>query len=1364
MGRHLSAHMGKKNVLGGDDESNSKAGATMSTPGGGTGHGLGVEQKVAAADNKSRLQAEPPIPADTSCFSTALLTWIWPFIRKGADLTYALTDEDVPQLPPGFEGFRERASGAVDQVGSEVKVSVLSICWDLFGWEVVVGFVLSFFHGLTVTVARPLLLREIIAEVDRDLDQAFFLTGMLGVTLLCEGVLACTLKHVLGERLGAQFVMTACSLLQRKALKLENKSAGSQASMISTDVVQVFEMLKFMGWVPSAFVSLIGGTAVVVFTIGEAGLIGMSVIGLVIIISFVIAKRNNALRGPLLALTDTRSSLVTHVVEGIKAIKLNVWELDYEKMILGTRTDELEVVKTVQTSQFVGVQLGRAAPALAACFSFVYVGMIKQDELEAQDVFASLTVFMSLRVAIIMIPLSLTMAGMVQGSFERIDRFLNLNDAQLFAAPEDQSTLVEIRDADFSYGITDAAAAAKSAKAAEELNDVENALQLGPVKSSRDVALQDVNLKITKGSLTAVVGSVGSGKSSLLSAILSELELCKGSCKVDRSSVGYTPQSSFVVHGSIMENVTMGTAFDADRFDKVAQATCLKEDLENMVDGMNTEIGERGVTLSGGQQARVAIARAVYGKPSLLLLDDPLAAVDFKVANHIMEHGVLPYTKAGGTIVMVMNQLHLLSNFDCIIHVKDGRIVETGTYSDLMTAGGAFRDLLDELNVGALKIETVEDGGTLYSPRRKKALNEEPAIQLVQAEKKATGDVNDKVMHHYIRAAGYGVAISGISVCFIAYGFMLFGDRWLAEWVTKEAQGDDVDNDFYGSIYLGTNFFFCLFSLLCSFILIFGGIRAGRNIHADIISKLLHTPLSFFESNPSGRILSRLVTDMATVDMYQIGFTDAMLTFAITTFVVCLQICLIMPLATAIMVFAFGIFVLQAVAVERTSRQVKRMANNRTSGMLTTFSESVTGRASISAMQMDDFFTDRFDKDLERYAQGIFVAGSMGNWSMLISFFSAFMIAVPTAFVMLAYHEEIDTALLGLALTYLLSLPYFLQQVAFILNIFLGNLTSLERLLQYTDKALPQEPEWFKESDPEASSWPTKGEIRFTQVTLRYQPSLPPALDNLDLVLKGGQKTGVIGRTGAGKSTVMSCLFRLVDPVSGTVHIDGKNICEIGLHTLREAMRIIPQHPLLMSGTVRNNLDPFKCREDQELLVVLAKVGLDSELLDTEIGQGASALSSGERQLLTFARVLLSDAKIICMDEPTSNIDAKTDEFVQKVVREEFVGRTVITIAHRLQSVIDYDNIAVMQKGKLAEFGSPMELLSDQNSHFSSMLSSLGAETASKLKIAASRAHQAHKVGITPMKSIDLNSPSSTMEIQPADLVDAKIDSKQEQL
>merc|ERR1712086_1139396 len=217
----------------------------------------------------------------------------------------------------------------------------------------------------------------------------------------------------------------------------------------------------------------------------------------------------------------------------------------------------------------------------------------------------------------------------------------------------------------------------------------------------------------------------------------------------------------------------------------------------------------------------------------------------------------------------------------------------------------------------------------------------------------------------------------------------------------------------------------------------------------------------------------------------------------------------------------------------------------------------------------------------------------------------------------------------------------------------------------------------------------------------------------------------------------------------------GKNICEIGLHTLREAMRIIPQHPLLMSGTVRNNLDPFKCREDQELLVVLAKVGLDSELLDTEIGQGASALSSGERQLLTFARVLLSDAKIICMDEPTSNIDAKT---------EEFVGRTVITIAHRLQSVIDYDNIAVMQKGKLAEFGSPMELLSDQNSHFSSMLSSLGAETASKLKIAASRAHQAHKVGITPMKSIDLNSPSSTMEIQPADLVDAKIDSKQEQL
>jgi len=689
----------------------------------------------------------------------------------------------------------------------------------------------------------------------------------------------------------------------------------------------------------------------------------------------------------------------------------------------------------------------------------------------------------------------------------------------------------------------------------------------------------------------------------------------------------------------------------------------------------------------------------------------------------MLQRAVMPYVRRGGTCVMALNQLHLLGNFDHVVVLGDGGVQEQGSYAQLMQSEGELHRLITSLEISEVDLGegSSPKNGAVDETTKMEAVEEEKGkSELSKEEKGNTDAVSSKVVLDYVKAAGYPRVIFSLVLCACAYGLMVFQDRWLAKWVEESQDDPNLDNTVYIWVYVGANLLFVVCMVLSSFGFAYAGHHAGLNLHSDVLARLLRAPVSFYEVTPSGRILSRMISDIANVDQNLIGFFDAACNFVFTLLALFILIIVIVPIVAVAVIVSIMMYGMAFTAADRTNRQVKRLANNRMSAVMASVFESSQGRLLINSSGCQHWFTARFDTALNNYSQAAFISAALVHWSMNLAYFVTFIIACATSVLVVYQRDTIGASTAGLALTYSFVIPFFLQMLSFCLTLLMMYLTALERLLQYsgTDSIVPQEPPWEHAEEGGASPkhadssdvgiWPTKGAIEFEDVSLRYREGLPPALNGLSLAIHGGEKVGVVGRTGAGKSSMMMCLFRINDPFAGRVRIDGRNIQTLGLHTLRKAMGIIPQHPLLLAGTIRYNLDPFNKQDDAALVKCLGRVGLSADVLDTDVGEAASSLSAGQKQLITFARVLLSDAKIVCMDEPTSSIDAETDEAIHRMVEEEFRGRTVVTIAHRLHSVMTYDRIAVLGAGKLLEVGSPQELLAITEGHFASMARSMG--------------------------------------------------------
>eukprot|EP00471_Norrisiella_sphaerica_P008681 CAMPEP_0184506154 /NCGR_PEP_ID=MMETSP0113_2-20130426/53352_1 /TAXON_ID=91329 /ORGANISM="Norrisiella sphaerica, Strain BC52" /LENGTH=1408 /DNA_ID=CAMNT_0026895859 /DNA_START=1010 /DNA_END=5236 /DNA_ORIENTATION=+ len=976
--------------------------------------------------------------------------------------------------------------------------------------------------------------------------------------------------------------------------------------------------------------------------------------------------------------------------------------------------------------------------------------------------------------------------------------------------------------------------------------------------------LRNIGLNVPRGTKVAIVGSVGSGKSSLLHGLLGDL-VTSAQTKVSRTqSCGWVPQKAYVLSATIRDNILMGRPFDQKRFDWAIWAAAMTRDLSLLPHGISTEIGERGTTLSGGQQQRLAIARAIYGMPDLLVMDDPLAAVDSRVSETIFERCVQDYVKteeecnmregkdeedtagmgpdndqlrgkrgarqsaAGASdeskkikrgeseidvnrmlsgrqqrrsVVMALNQVHFLDRFDWVVCLENGSIVDQDSYHNMVKRGhpgfmkllssqqGTRNDDLDEkcLESGALeekylskerngedyveaKLEGCQEKGcqqtqkgsdaetekekrketcqrtqqrqansdsvTIMGVEEEKEPSTGPEMQdkrrchknekaagaeeaeggkLVEDEKVQQGAVTSDVIVTYIKSMGVSFVVLCAVVLCLAYAAFVFNDVWLAMWASESPESRSR-NLFFIGIYIASSIGHVALILLMSCLMAIGGVRASHVLHKQILERVIKAPTKWFQETPSGRIMSRFSSDLSVVDVRLALFIDNYLQIGAIIFVLLATMCVTIPPVTGFVAIGMSLYSLQVLAVDRSNREVRRIVNNAMSPLLTNFSETAHGRLLTQTMGLQSYFLDRHLKFTDKFTSASLASYALISWGRHASNVSSFIISLATALLVILQRDLYTEAQVSLALTYAFLVPYFLMVQSMNASFISVGFTSLERVLEYKSHEIPQEKEWRRKDDPTPDVWPLKGQIEFDEVALVYREGLPPAIKGVSFAIKAGKTCGVVGRTGAGKSSLVVSLFRIVERSGGRILVDGKDIGTLGLQTVREALSIIPQQPLLLQGTVRHNLDPFDECSEKEIQQALVDVGLSPSIVDSEVGPGGSYLSAGERQLISFGRALLSKAKIIVMDEPTANIDINTDDQIQRIVREKFKGSTIITIAHRLSTIIDYDMVLVMDAGKVAEYGPAAQLLQLPEGILTSMVNSAGEKAAQKLR------------------------------------------------
>ena len=829
-----------------------------------------------------------------------------------------------------------------------------------------------------------------------------------------------------------------------------------------------------------------------------------------------------------------------------------------------------------------------------------------------------------------------------------------------------------------------------------------------------DVTLKDINIVIKPGEILGIIGEVGSGKSSLLQAILNCLILlnpkdCDG-IHIN-GKVGYAAQIPWIQNDTIKNNILFFKKYDPDKYDEILEKCQLKYDLDNFEGKDLTEIGEKGVNLSGGQKVRVSLARTVYSDPDIYLFDDPISALDANIGKKIMKDLIVKYLN-GKTRVVVTHALQYLKYMDRIIYMKNGRIEWEGSFKEIQKQ--EFFSSMKKLS--KLNNETsMNDSGSKEKENQNTvkqiSSSGREIIKIIKEEDEEIGSVKMGVYLDYSRYLGGQLFLLMIIFIMSMWQANKGGsDLWLAYWSKPENQEESQNEKkskwiFFG-VYCALNLSSVFFIFLRIYLLTVGIIRLGRYLHKDMIVKLVRAPINLFhETIPRGQIFNRLSKDLDSLNfsIFSVGDTLVCFLSCIGSFVLCAIYDIYSILYMPIVLFV-GYFITKFYLIG--SRPLTRLEAISRSPILNTISETIPGYASIKAFQKEEDYCEKYYSKINDCFNINICLRGINMWLQemfkFLSIFYLIYLVTRTCF-----DEDNATAQsVGITFTYSVvlqdNLGWSFSIAANLENIMI----SLERCLRYT-RIESEKPSVVKPKDEELEkkNWPEQGRIRFENYSVRYRPTTEIVLKNLNFEINGNEKIGVVGRTGSGKSTICLCLFRILEPLNGTIYIDDEDITKIGLDILRKNLTIIPQDPCLMEGSLKYNIDPFDKAEDEEIVTILKKIGFeytetDQQILNRKIEQGGSNLSVGEKQLLCIARAILRKTKIVVMDEATANIDMKTEEKIQKALQYVLNNSTVITVAHRIKTIIDYDKILVLNNGKIEEFDTPKNLLKNEKSLF----------------------------------------------------------------
>nr|XP_029119695.1 ABC transporter C family member 10 [Elaeis guineensis] len=1244
--------------------------------------------------------------ANAGFFNRMSFWWLNPLMKKGYEKP--LEEKDIPQLGE-LDQTESRYSLFVEQLNRQKQTKQTTsppFLWIIVSChkkEILVSGFFALLRVLTLS-AGPMLLNAFI-KVSVGMG-TFKYEGYV----LALGMFVAKFLESLSQRqwyfrtkmLGLQVRSLLSAAIYQKQLRLSSsaKLIHSSGEIMNYVTVDAYRIGEFPVWFHQTWTtSLQLGIALVILyhAVGLATISSMVVIILTVLCNVPVAKLQHKFQTRLMEAQDNRLKAMSEALVNMKVLKLYAWETHFRKVIEGLRTEECKWLSAFQLQRAYNSFLFWSSPVVVSAATFLTCYLLEVP-LYPSNVFTFVATLRLVQDPVRSIPDVIGAVIQAKVAFGRIVKLLDAEELQNWHFKRKRSVDLKhpivIRSSNFSW-------------------------EGNPSKPT----LRNISLELKPGEKVAICGEVGSGKSTLLAAILGEVPNTEGLIQVC-GKIAYVSQSAWIQTGTVQENILFGSPMDKQRYQETLEKCSLVKDLEMLPFGDLTEIGERGVNLSGGQKQRIQLARALYQDADVYLLDDPFSAVDAHTATSLFNEYVMGALSAK-TVLLVTHQVDFLPAFDSILLMSNGEVLRAAPYHELLVSSKEFQDLVNahKDTVGPERLEKVvspkESGmstseiDNTSSNKQKKMEKLSGEVQLIKKEEREKGDTGLKPYLQYLNQ-NKGFLYSALAV--LSHVIFIAGQISQNSWMAANVQNPQVSTMRLITVYLAIGCSTAIFLLSRSVFVVVLGLQSSKSLFSLLLNSLFRAPMSFFDSTPLGRILSRVSSDLSIVDL-DVPFS---LIFSISAMMNVYSNLVVLAVVTWQVLFVSIPMVYLTIRLQAyylaSAKELMRINGTTKSLVANHLAESIAGAVTIRAFEEEDRFFAKILELIDRNASPFFHNFAASEWLIQrLETMSAAVLSTSALVMALIPPGTFSSGFVGMALSYgfslNMSLVFSIQNQCTLANYII----SVERLNQYMH--ISNEAPEVVEGNRPPRNWPAVGRVELQDLKIRYRPDTPLVLQGISCIFEGGHKIGIVGRTGSGKTTLIGALFRLVEPAGGKIIIDGLDIATIGLHDLRSRFGIIPQDPTLFNGSVRYNLDPLGQYTDQQIWEVLDKCQLREAVqekeqgLDSLVVEDGSNWSMGQRQLFCLGRALLRRSRVLVLDEATASIDNATDAILQKTIRIEFAGSTVITVAHRIPTVMDCTMVLAISDGKLVEYDCPQKLMKREGSLFAELVKEYGSHT-----------------------------------------------------
>ncbi|KAI3842341.1 hypothetical protein MKW98_026131 [Papaver atlanticum] len=1251
-------------------------------------------------------------------------SWLTPLFKAG--YKKALEQDDIPDIDikDSAEFLSHLFSDSLRQVKerdhstNNVNPSIYKAIFLLIRKKAAVNVVFAVVNA-GASYVGPYLINDFVAFLSQKKNYSVKTGYIIALAFLSAKMVEVIAQRqwIFGARqLGMRLRAALISHIYKKGLHLSSQSrqkhsSGEIINLMSVDINRITDFIWFMNtiWMLPIQISL--ATYILYINVGLGAYAGLAATLLMMACNIPITGTiQKSFQSKIMEAKDARMKSTSEVLRNMKTLKLQAWDMKYLLKIENLRKIEYGWIWKSSRLFAVSSFIFWGSPALISAATFgacILLGI----PLTAGKVLSALATFRMLQDPIFTLTDSLSAIVQARVSVDRVASYLQEDEVQ-----EDAVIFVP-------------------KETSEEVNiDIENGRFSWDPESSTPT-LNGIQLKVKRGMKVAICGTVGSGKSSLLSCIIGEIPKIFGTVKVTGTKA-YVPQSSWILTGNIRENILFGNPYDQVKYERTVRACALTKDFELFQAGDLTEIGERGINMSGGQKQRIQLARAAYQDADIYILDDPFSAVDAHTGRQLFEECLMGILK-DKTILYVTHQVEFLPSADGILMMQQGNIIQAGKFDELLKQNigfellvGAHTEALESINnvenssekAMSNLVETEIDSTTTISTHILTGRHDseqdlsleiigKAAGRLTQEEERETGSIGKDVYWSYLTLVWGGALVPLIILSQTSFQVLQIASNYWMAWAspitTDSKPVVDMKSMFLVYIVLSVGSAFC--ALARAYLVAMDGVLTSQKLFVNMLHSVLRAPMSFFDSTPTGRILNRASTDQSVLDLElptKVGSCAFSIIQILGTIAVMSQVAW---QVFVIFIPVMGICIWYQQYYTPTARELARLSGIQRAPYLHHFAESLAGAATIRAYDQEDRFMQTNLRLIDNESRPWFHNVSAMEWlSFRLNILSNLVFASSLVVLVSLPEGVINPSIAGLAVTYGLNLNVLQASVIWNLCNAENKMISVERILQYS-KLSSEAPFVIEECRP-PSNWPEFGKICFKNLHIRYAEHLPSVLKNINCTVPGRKKVGVVGRTGSGKSTLIQALFRTVEPKEGSIVIDDIDICNIGLHDLRSKLSIIPQDPTLFEGTVRGNLDPLEQFSDREIWEALDKCQLGDlvrakeEKLDSPVVENGENWSVGQRQLFCLGRALLKRSSVLVLDEATASVDTATDGIVQKIITREFENCTVVTVAHRIHTVIDSDLVLVLSEGRVVEYDTPAKLLEREDSFFSKLI------------------------------------------------------------